>query len=84
MEGQIVITGGQLLLILGGAATVIGTLFTWLMKSYEKRITQSEAYAEKLATRDREVADVMREIAIANNNSARAMEALASGLNRNA
>lgn len=84
MEGQIVISGGQLLLILGGAATVIGTLFTWLMKGFEKRITQAESYAEKLATRDRENAAVLSEIAVANNNTARAMEALANGLNRNA
>ena len=84
MEGQIILTGGQLLLILGGAGTVIVSLFGLLMKANTQLVTVVNNQSEKWAARDAENARIMADVAVSNNNTAAAMQALATELNRNA
>jgi len=84
VEGQIILTGGQLLLILGGAGTVIVSLFGLLMKANTQLVTVVNNQSEKWAARDAENARIMADVAVSNNNTAAAMQALATELNRNA
>lgn len=83
MEGQIAITGGQLLLILGGAGTVIVTLFGVIMKLQAQLVAQANAQSEKWAKRDAENARILTDVAVSNNSTATAMQSLAEKLNRN-
>jgi len=83
MEGQLSISGAQLLLILGGSGGVIAFLFGIVMKQQATILKVANDYAEKLAERDRENNKILTENAIANASSAAALNAIAEKVKPN-
>jgi len=83
MEGQLSISGAQLLLILGGSGGVIAFLFGIVMKQQATILKVANDYAEKLAERDRENSKILTENAIANASSAAALNAIAEKVKPN-